>query len=132
MTRIFKASELIVKCNDKPGLLARVTAPIAEARVNVNALCAYRMGADAQFHILTGDNGTAKKFLEKAGFRTEDHDVIVLETQNEAGTLFRAAQQLAQAGVDLDYCYATAGNAPGSTWIVFSTDAIERAMNVIP
>ena len=132
MTRIFKTNELIVKCNDKPGMLARVTAPIAEARINVNAICAYRMEGTAQFHIVTSDNKIAKEFLGKAGFETKEREVIVLETQNEAGTLFRAAQQLAQAGVDLDYCYATAGNGPGTSWIVLCTDTIERAMNVIP
>ncbi len=132
MTRIFKSNELIVKCNDKPGLLAKVTAPIAEARINLNAICAYRMDGAAQFHILTSDNKTAKQFLGKAGFEAKDREVIVLETENESGTLARAAQQLAQAGVDLDYCYATAGNSPGTTWIVFSTESIERAMNVIP
>lgn len=132
MTRIFKTNELIVSAEDKPGLLAKVTGPIAEARVNVNAICAYRWEGKAQVHILTADNDAAKQHLGKAGFTTEEHEVIVLETENEAGTLFRAAQQLAQAGVDLDYCYATAGNAPGTTWIVLSTDTIEKAMNVIP
>lgn len=132
MTRIFKMNEILVKCNDKSGLLARVTAPIAEARINVNAICAYRAEGKAQFHLLTSDNGKAKQYLDKAGFETKEREVIVLETQNEAGTLFRAAQQLAQAGVDLDYCYATAGNSPGTTWIIFSTDTVERAMNVIP
>jgi len=132
MTRIFKANEIIVKSEDKPGLLAQVTGPIAEARVNLNAVCAYRWEGKAQLHMLTSDNGKALEGLKKAGFTTEDHEVIVLETENEAGTLFRAAQQLSQAGVDLDYCYATSGNQPGTTWIVFSTDTVEKAMNVIP
>jgi hypothetical protein len=132
MTRIFKANEIIVKCDDKPGTLAQVTGPIAEARVNLNAICAYRMEGKAQFHILTADNPKAAEGLKKAGFKTEDHEVIVLETENESGTLFRASQQLALAGVDLDYCYATSGNQPGTTWIVFSTGTVEKAMNVMP
>lgn len=131
MTRIFKANELHVTCEDKPGTLARVTGPIAEARVNVNAICAYRMEGKAKFLIITADNKVAAEHLKNAGFTTNEKEVIVLETENEAGTLFRAAQQLANAGVDLDYVYATTG-PQGNTWIVFATDAIESAMNVIP
>ena len=80
---------------------------------------------------ITADNSKAKESLSKAGFETTERDVVVLETENEAGTLFRAAQQLAKAGVDLDYCYATAASK-GSTWIVFATGAIEKALNVVP
>jgi len=131
MTRIFKTTELRLTTTDKPGTLALVTAPIAEARINVNAILAWRMEGKAIFHIITADNGMAREHLKKAGFETTEQEVVVVETENEAGTLFRAAQQLAKANVDLDYCYATAG-PKGSTWIVFATKAIESAMNVIP
>jgi hypothetical protein len=131
MPRVFTMKELIITCEDKQGQLARVTAPIAEARVNVNAICAYREGEKVVFRFLTEDNARASASLHKAGFTTEEREVVVVETTNEAGTLFRAAQQLALAGVDLDSCYATAGSK-GNSWIVFSTDTIERAMNVIP
>ena len=132
MTRAFKAQEIKVVTEDKPGTLARVTAPIAEARVNVNAVCAYRAGkGKAELLFITADNAKAKDSLNKAGFETTERDVVVLETENEAGTLFRAAQQLAKADVDLDYCYATAASK-GSTWIVFATGAIEKALNVVP
>ena len=131
MTRIFKANELTVIADDKQGLLACVTAPLAEARINVNAICAYRENGKAYFRFLTEDNARTKASLNKAGFETKEREVLVVETTNESGTLFRAAQQLAQAGVDLNYCYSTAGTT-GNTWIVFSTETIERAMNVIP
>lgn len=131
MTRVFKATELLVTCDDKPGALARVTGPIAEARINVNAVCAYRMEGTAHFHLVTSNNELAKEHLKKAGLSADETPVVVLETENEAGTLFRAAQQLALANVDLDYCYATTSTC-GSTWIIFATKAIESAMNVIP
>lgn len=133
MTRVFKAQELKVVADDKPGTLARVTAPIAEARININAFCAYRSGGGkAEFLFLTANNAKATDCWKKAGFRAQSRDVVVVETTNESGTLYHAAQQLAQAGVDLDYCYATAGTLPGSTWVVFGTPTVEKALNVIP
>lgn len=131
MTRVFKTVELKVTTENKPGTLAMVTAPIAELRINVNACCAYGMGDKAELLFITADNDKAKEALKKSGFNVTSREVIVVETNNEAGTLFRAAQQLAKANVDLDYCYATAGKE-GATWIVFATQTIEKAMNVIP
>jgi len=131
MTRIFKAREIKVVTDNKVGTLARVTAPIAEARININACCCFARGDKAEFLFITADNDKALEQLKKAGFSCAEKEVVVVETTNEAGTLFRAAQQLASAGVDLDYCYSTAGTY-GNTWIVFATQTIEKAMNVIP
>ena len=131
MPRLFKAKELRIVTDNKAGTLARVTAPIAEARVNISACCCFAAGATAEFLFITADNAAAREHLKRAGFEATEREVIVVETTNEAGTLFRSAQQLAQAGVDLDYCYSTAGTQ-GNTWIVFATKTIEKAMNVIP
>jgi len=131
MPRLFKAREFKVVTDNKVGTLARVTAPIAEARVNISACNCYASGDKAEFLFITDDNAKAMEHLTRAGFKASEREVIVVETANEAGTLFRAAQQLSQAGVDLDYCYATAGSQ-GNTWVVFATKTIEKAMNVIP
>lgn len=131
MPRLFTTKELTVVTDNKVGTLARVCAPIAEARININACNCSAVGGKAEFRFITADNEKARAQLERAGFQTTERDVVVVETTNESGTLFRAAQQLAQAGVDLDACYATAGSQ-GSTWIVFVTKTLEKAMNVIP
>lgn len=130
MTRVFKAREIVVAANDEVGMLSRITSPIAEARVNVNACCALKENRTASFRFLTSDNPKAVAALTKAGFKATEHDVVVVETTNEIGTLAKAANQLAEAKVNLDSCYATAGTH-GGTWIVFGTSAIEKALNAI-
>lgn len=131
MPRIFKAKEIRIMADNKAGTLARVTAPIAEARVNINACNCRAAGDKAEFLFITDDNAKAMEHLTRAGLQAAEREVLVVETANEAGTLFRSAQQLSQAGVDLEYCYATAGSQ-GNTWVVFATKTIEKAMNVIP
>ncbi len=130
MTRVFKALEITVNTADDVGLLARLTSPIAEARVNVNACCATAEKKNATFRFLTSDNAKAMAALAKAGFKAQEREVVVVETTNETGTLAKAASQLAEAKVNLDSCYATAGSQ-GNTWIVFETSAIEKALNAI-
>jgi len=130
MTRVFQAKELVVTAPDETGMLARITSPIAEARINVNACFAFSEKKNASFHFLTSDNSKAIAALSKAGFKATERSVVVVETTNEIGTLAKAASQLAEAKVSLDSCYATAANQ-GNTWIVFGTTAIEKALNAI-
>jgi hypothetical protein len=130
MTRVFQANELIVKTSNEVGTLARVTSPVAEARVNLNACWAWTEKKDGYFHLITSDNEEANRALSKAGFKTTQKSVVVVETTNEIGSLAKAASQLANASINVDYCYATAGNE-GKTWIVFGTSAIEKALNAI-
>lgn len=131
MARIFTMTEIKVVTDNKPATLARVTAPIASARVNIGAFFSYSKGNLAEFYFIAADNVKVKEALEKAGFKCTERRVIVIETANESGTLFHAAEQLAQTGVDIEYAYSTAGNF-GTTWIVFATKMLEQAMNVIP
>jgi len=130
MTRVFQATELIVETPNEVGMLSRVTTPIAEARINLNACCAISEGKKGYFHLLTSDNTKAIEALKKVGFAAKQKNVVVVETANEVGSLAKAASQLAAANVNVDYCYATAGNE-GKTWIVFGTEFVEKALNAI-
>ena len=130
MTRVFQAQELIIETPNEVGMLSRVTSPVAEAKVNLNACCAIGEGKKGYFHLLTSDNTKANEALGKAGFKTKEKNVIVVETTNEIGSLAKAASQLATANIDVDYCYATAASE-GTTWIIIGTGAIERALNAI-
>lgn len=131
MVRMFKMKEIKVVAENKADMLARVTSPIADSRVNIGAFCSFEKGNKTEFYFITADNERAREHLEKSGFKTSERDVVVLETANESGILFHAAQQLARARVEIEYAYSTAGNF-GTTWIIFATKTIEKAMNVIP
>ena len=131
MARIFTMKEIRVVAPDEPGLLARVTAPIADARVNIGAFCTFVRDGNAEFYFVTADNSKVMQFLENAGFSATERDVIVIETGNEAGTLYFAARHLAQIGVDVEYSYATTGNL-GTSWLVFATRTPDKALNSMP
>ncbi|MFH1654546.1 MAG: hypothetical protein ABIE74_10920 [Pseudomonadota bacterium] len=130
MTRVFKSTELHIETKNQPGMLAQITSPLAEAGVNLHACCAYGIKKEGHFMILTDNNAKALEALEKAGFKASISDVVVVETENEVGSLNRAAADLANANVNVDYCYATTGNE-GVTWIVIATKEIEKALNAI-
>ena len=131
MVRVFQMSELKVVADNAPGTLAQVVEPITKANINIGAFCTASLGDRAQFLFITADNERAKQCLADAGFETTERQVVVVETTNERGVLYQAAQQFAKAGVDLEYSYATSGNV-GTTWIVFATKMVDQALGAVP
>lgn len=131
MARVFKMKEIKVVVKNSPGMLARVTEPISNARVNIGAFITYEKGNEAEFYFITADNEKVKMALEEAGFKTEEQEVVVVEVANESGILAKVAKQLSDSGVDLLHAYSTAGNI-GTTWIILATKTIKQAMGAIP
>ncbi|MFH1654548.1 MAG: hypothetical protein ABIE74_10930 [Pseudomonadota bacterium] len=130
MTKAFKTTEIHIETTNQPGTLLKMTSPITEAGVNLNACCAYGTGNEAHFMFVTNDNEKATGALTKAGYKPTTTEVVVIETTNETGALNTAAAKLATAGININYCYATTGNE-GTTWIVFATEDPNKTLKTI-
>jgi hypothetical protein len=129
MARARKVKEIRLFMLDKVGLLSEVTTAIAKAKVNINTICAYAMENHAFFMLTTSSHAKAKKALAPLGFGIEEKDVIQVEVPNKPGELQKVAEKIADAGVDIEYMYATTGGSK-ATCILKTVDD-QKAMKVI-
>ena len=129
MARVRKVKEIRLFMLDKVGLLSEVTTAIAKAKVNINTICAYAMENHAFFMLTTSSHAKAKKALAPLGFGIEEKDVIQVEVPNKPGELRKVAEKIADAGIDIEYMYATTGG--GKATCVFKTADDQKAMKVI-
>jgi hypothetical protein len=111
-------------------LLSGVSRAISGASVNITAICAYAMGDTAYFMLTTASNVKTKKALESWGVAIEERDVVEVELLNRPGELQKVAKRIADAGIDIEYMYATAGTGK-STTCVFKTANDMKAIKVI-
>jgi hypothetical protein len=123
------SKEIHITTGNAPGTLAKVTAPIKDAGVNVRAFCAWGKEDESHFMIVTEDNDKAAEALQAAGFDTRDREVVLLDLNNEIGTLDDAAQKLGTAGVNIDYCYVSTSGS--QCLAVFSTQDNAKAAEVL-
>ena len=130
MAKARKVKEISFTMSNKVGLLSEVTTAIAGAKVNITAICAYAMDKDAYFMLTTDSNAKAKKALAPLGFTIEEGDVVEVEVPNKAGELQKVAKRLADAGIDVEYMYATAGAGKTAT-CVFKTADDKKTIKVI-
>ena len=123
--------ELWVTTSNEIGTLAKVCAPISEARVNIWGVCAWGEKDRGYFRLFTDDNQKALTALKTAGFTAEEREAVTTELENKPGTCFHAVQKLAQAGVNINYWYYTACGNCTTGKIVFSTNNNQKALEVL-
>ena len=130
MAKARKVKEISFTMPNKVGLLSEVTTAIAGAKVNITAICAYAMENSAYFMLTTDSNAKAKKTLAPLGVEIEEEDVVAVELPNKSGELEKVAKRMADAGIDIEYMYATAGGSKTATCI-FKTADDKKTIKVI-
>jgi hypothetical protein len=129
MAIVRKVKEIRLSMPNRVGLLSEITTAVAKAKVNVNAICAYALENNAFFNLITGSNSKAKKALTPLGFGIEEKEVIQVELPNKPGELQKVAKKIADAGIDIDFMYATTTGSK-ATCILKTVDD-QKAIKVI-
>lgn len=129
MANARRAREISFTMPNRVGLLSEVTTAIAKAKANITAICAYGMENSAYFMLTTDSNAKAKKALAPLGMGIEEKDVLQVEMPNKPGELQKVAKKIADAGIDIQYAYATAGG--GKTTCVFKSADDQKAIKAI-
>jgi hypothetical protein len=123
------ATDLLIQVENQPGALARVTAAISDAGVNISAATCTRPDDTAAMHILVKHAEAAKHALATAGVTvTSEREVVVVEADDRPGVLADLARKVAEAGVDLDLLYVAT-----NTRVVFGArdiDGLRQALGV--
>jgi hypothetical protein len=130
MAKARKVREISFTMQNKVGLLWEVTAAIAGAKINITAICAYGMENTAYFMLTTDSNAKAKKALAPLGFGIEEKDVVEVEVPDKPRELQKVAKKVADAGIDIEYMYATASSGKTETCIFMTSDN-KKAIKVI-
>lgn len=130
MAKAKKAKQISFTMPDRAGLLAKVTATIAGAKVNITAICAYGMDKKAYFILNTSSNAKAKKALSRLGAKIDEDDVVAVEMSNRAGVLQKVAKRIGDAGINIYYMYGTAATGKTATCILKTSDDA-KAIKVI-
>ncbi len=101
------AKQITVWGRNRPGNLARISATVAGAGVNITGLFASDVKGRSAVRLVVSNAARARAALRKAGYRVTDQPVVVLRLADKPGQLARAAAKLARARVNVHYAYAT-------------------------
>jgi hypothetical protein len=129
MIRAIKAKQLSFSLPSKIGLLSEVSALITAAKINIEAICAYEMGEQGFFMLMTDNHLKTKKILSHMGAEVSVDDVISVELPNKIGELQKVAKKISDAGIDIGYIYGSP--VKGKMTLILKTANDKKALKVL-
>jgi len=107
---------------DRPGTLAKATAAIANAGINIEGFCEI----DGQFHTVTSDPTATKRALESAGYKVRETDVVVFPAEDRPGFLAEVLKRITDDEINVSVAYTLA-----NTRIAIGADQVSKLKNVL-
>ncbi len=125
-----KGKELHIITPDEVGMTGKVCAQVADARVNIKALCVYASEGKGHFLMVTDDNAKAQEALKKLNFEVTESDVVLVDAENRVGGAKDVTLKLGDAGIYINYCYITATEAERALAVI-STKDNDKAISLL-
>ena len=123
--------QLMININNQVGSLAEVTHLLAEASIDLIAICAYEIEGNVMMMFVTADNNLAKTLLEESGYTVREEEVILLSLANKPGVLQDITNKIARAEIQLKLLYGGADQDMDVSQNVIITDNNLDAIMVI-
>jgi hypothetical protein len=98
--------QLAVFLDNRPGTLARLADALAEAKINIYAITTSDTVDHSVIRMVVSDYREAMRLFEEHGTLVVEDDVLIIEGSNKPGELARIAHKLAEARVNIEYCYS--------------------------
>ena len=131
---------------NRPGELVKVLRPIAQAGVNLHAVAGVagsgasresgESGASAGtptnvIELLPSQVAAAADALQKAGIQSQQVEVVVTWLPNRPGTLLKACEALATAGINIEGVYVVSTDPSQGVQMTFECREAQRADQVL-
>ena len=98
--------QLAIFLDNRPGMLARLADSLAEAKINIYAITASDTVDHSVIRLVISDYRKAMLLFEEHGTLVVEDDVLMIEGSNKPGELARIAHKLADAKINIEYCYS--------------------------
>lgn len=123
--------EFRITLGNRPGELARVAENLSRRGVNVKSLAVTAGGNQVTAHLIGHDVEATRAALQDIGAQYKEQEIIELLLEDRAGEIARVANQLADAGINIDALYLT-GKDDDLIELALAVDDVKKAKNILP
>jgi hypothetical protein len=126
-----KMTELSVRVQARPGELTRILQAASRNGVNVIAFCGYNAGAEeAHIMFVPDKEERALKALKAIGLEPTVTPIIAVTGEAGPGAGAALCARLSDAGINIEYAYASTPGSGASTAIFKVPDA-DKALRIL-
>ncbi len=124
-------TQLLIKEESKPGVLARVASVLGEAGVNIKAFSAPEVSGTGELRVVVANLDKAKTALKAAKITFREEAALVLSLENRPGALGDVAAHLKKAGINITCGYCTPSREGRRAIVVLTVSDIQKAQDVL-
>ena len=121
-----RTTQLTLRLQSRPGVLAALTKALADARVNITALSAGEGRGRGTIRLIVNDPARARRALRKGGYRVSEEPAFVVRLRNKPGALARVTGRLGRARINIKTAYATTAGRAATVVLVAGNAARAR------
>lgn len=122
--------QLRVITPDEPGIFGRVLGTLANAHVDLRALCVHSDKNEGIFLLLTSNPEKAEAALKSLGYRVEIETVVAATVEDRIGSGAEIGALLGNAIIDVAYSYGST-TGKGKALVVFQTSDNIKAVETL-
>lgn len=123
--------QLSVALENQPGRLAAISRLLADRGIHIEAISVIDNVEQGVVRLMTSDPVVSRAALEDAGLHVVEAEVIAIETRDRLGKLALITEALAEAGVNIEYAYASVDHAGAQTRLILKTSHPRQAGEVL-
>ena len=123
--------QLAIFLDNRPGTLARVADALAAAKINIYAISTSDTVDHAVIRMVVSDPRKALLLFEEHGTLVVEDEVLMVDGDNKPGSLARIAHRLADAKINIEYCYSATGPETKKGLLILRTSDPKKALKVL-
>ncbi len=110
-----RAKALVVRVEDRPGMLGEIAGALGAKGVNLRAVHGANEGGRGVVRMVVDKLAAAKRVLAAHGWSADELEVLEIVLSDRPGTLGEAAKLLGDAGVNIEYVFVGTGTGRKQT-----------------
>jgi hypothetical protein len=123
--------QLAIFLDNRPGTLARVVDALAEAKINIYAIATSDTVDHSVIRLVVNDYRKAMHVFEEHGTLIVEDDVLMIDGANKPGELARLAHKLADAKINIEYCYSATPAESKNGLMIMRVSNAAKALKVL-
>ena len=125
-----RIKELNFQLDDRPGVFGKVCQSLADRGVNILAFQANALEGKSLVRLVVDNPAAAKTIIEAQGMKCNEAEIAQVSLPNRPGEVARAASQLSDANINIEYGY-TGVDKTGNATFFFGVTDVGRAVEIL-
>ena len=116
---------------DQPGTLGRICQAFADRKVNIVAFQSIPFQGKSLVRFVVDNPTAAKSVLDAQKLPYQETEVVQAKFPHRPGELARAASQLGDAGININYGYCGVDPGTNAPLLIFGVAEVNRAVKIL-